>query len=90
MAESKGTQQIMELVAALELVAMAGKAAMKDGKIDFADTAVVMDLLQKQSVLIKGFTGFGEIVEEGKDLSLDEAVQLITALVIAAKKVAAA
>lgn len=83
----KGTKELLELIAALKEVAKLGKLALKDGKIDLNDLGLLSQLLVKQQVLIDGLQGVSDVGAEVKDLSLDEAMQLIQALVDAAKEV---
>jgi len=83
----KGLKECLELIAGLKDLAILGKQVMKDGKVDMADLALLPALLAKQDELTKAFLGLGEVVEEVKDLSLDEGLQLAQALVSAAKAV---
>jgi hypothetical protein len=87
MAEQKGVKELLELVAGLKEVALIGKQALKDGKIDLNDLALLSQLLVKQQVLVAAFEGLGEVGAEVKDVSLDEAMLLIKALLDAAKEV---
>jgi hypothetical protein len=87
MAEQKGVKELLELVAGLKEVALIGKAALKDGKIDLNDLSLLSQLLVKQQVLVAAFEGLGQVADEAKDLSLDEAMNLIKALLDAAKEV---
>lgn len=81
---------MMELIAGLRELALLGKAVMKDGKIDLTDLPQMMVLLQKQQVLLGAFTGLADVVAEVKDLSADEVLEVVTAIVQAAKDVKAA
>jgi hypothetical protein len=85
--EMKGIKEILELIAGLKEVAKLGKAALKDGKIDLNDLALLSQLLVKQQVLVAALDGLSELGPEVKDLKLDEAMQLVQALVDAAKEV---
>lgn len=85
--EQKGIQQIMELIAGLKALGLAGRAVMKDGKISVADLAVVPKLLEQQQVLVAAFMGLGELKDEVKNVSGDEAVQIVAALFAAAKEI---
>lgn len=85
--EQKGIQQIMELIAGLKALGLAGRAVMKDGKISVADLAVVPKLLEQQQVLVAAFLGLGELKDEVKNVSGDEAVQIVAALFAAAKEI---
>lgn len=86
----KGIQEMLELIAGLKELALAGKAVAKDGKISLDDLAVLAALMPKTDILMAAFTGLGDVGDEVKDLSLDEAMVVITALVDAAKEVKAA
>ena len=90
MADQKGVKELLEVIAGLKEVALIGKAALKDGKIDLSDLNLLSQLLLKQQVLIAAFDGLGEVGAEVKDISLDEAMALIKALLDAAKDVRAA
>jgi dihydrodipicolinate synthase/N-acetylneuraminate lyase len=83
----KGVKEMLELIAGLKEVAKLGKLALKDGKIDLNDLALLSQLLVKQQVMIDALQGLGDVGDEVKDLSLEEAMQLIQALVDAAKEV---
>jgi hypothetical protein len=86
----KDTKEIVELIKALKEIALLVKLVLKDGKVDMADMSVLGVLLAKQAVFVEGFTGLSELPGEVKDLSLDEALAVVTALVEAAKEVKAA
>lgn len=90
MAEEKGIKQLLELVAGVKEVALIGKEVLKDGKIGISDLAVLAKLLEKQQVLMDAFSGVGEISGEVKDLGADEVLEVVTALVLAAKEYKAA
>lgn len=86
----KGIKELLELIAGLKEVALLGKAVLKDGKVDLADLSVLAGLLAKQEALMAAFTGVAEVPSEVKNLNLDEALEVVTALVSAAKEVKAA
>jgi hypothetical protein len=83
----KGVKEILELIAGLKEVAKVGKLAMKDGKVDLADLSLLSVLLAKQAELSLAFEGLSDLGDEVKDLSLDEGLQIVSALVAAAKEV---
>jgi hypothetical protein len=87
MSEEKGVKELLELVAGLKEVGLVGKAALKDGKIDMNDLGLLVALLPKQQVLLDAFQGLADLDDEIKDLSLDEAMQVIQAILLAAKAV---
>jgi hypothetical protein len=90
MSEEKGVKELLELVAGLKEVGLLVKGSLKDGKIDLNDLSLLLGLLPKQQILLDAFQGLSEVDDEVKDLSLDEAMLVIQALVNAAKEVKAA
>lgn len=90
MAEKKGVKELLELVAGLKELGLLVKAGLKDGKVDLNDLSLLLGLLPKQQVLLDAFQGLSEVDDEVKDLSLDEAMVVVQALVSAAKEVKAA
>lgn len=86
----KDTKEILELIKGLKEIALLVKLALKDGKIDMTDLGLLSNLLVKQQVFVDAFAGLGDLPAEVKDLSLDEALGVITALIDAAKEVKAA
>jgi hypothetical protein len=86
----KGIKELLELIAGVKELALVGKAVMKDGKISVEDLAALSGLLSKQEILIAAFQGAADVPEEVKDLTLDEAMEIVTALVTAAKEVKSA
>lgn len=79
--EQKGIKEIKELIEGLAVVQQVGKEIMADGKVDFSDTMVVLKYKDSLSVLIAAGQGVGEIGAEIKDLSGEEAIELIQLLV---------
>jgi len=85
-----GTKELMELIQGLKELALIGKLANADGKIDMADLSLLPVLLSKQKVLVDAFTGLGNLSLEAKDLSFDEAAEVVQSLLDCAKEVAKA
>lgn len=85
----KGIKELQELIAAVKELAILGKLVMKDGKVDLNDLALLGKLLEKQAAIVDGFTGLSELQDELKNINLDEALEVVTALVNAAKEVKA-
>lgn len=83
----KGVKEILELIAGLKEVALLAKLSLKDGKIDMADLPLLMQLLNKQKVLSDALTGLGEVVGEAKDLTVDEGILIVQAIMQAGKEV---
>jgi hypothetical protein len=67
-----GIKETMEVLAGIEVLAMAGKSVMADGKIDLSDAQVLFALLAKQADLMAAFDGAAGVVEEMKDLDGEE------------------
>lgn len=86
----KDIKNILELIAGLKELGLVAKAALKDGKVDLQDLSLLAGLLSKQAVLTAALEGLAELDDEVKDLSLDEGLQIVQALVLAAKEVKAA
>lgn len=72
-----GIQESLELLEGVKLLVVETKTVLKDGKIDFADLPVLLDLLSNLSVLSKAVQGVGQVPTELKDLSPDEINQLM-------------
>lgn len=85
--ETKTIKETKELLAAVELVAIAVKKIMKDGKIDLADASVLVDLGLKLETFIAAVEGMTEIQAEVQEIDLTEAKDLVNALYTIAKKV---
>lgn len=77
MAEAKGIKETLELLEGVKVLIVESKKVLADGKVSLADLPAVLSLLQKFSVLNAAVQGAGEIVGEVKDLSGDEANQVI-------------
>lgn len=77
MAEAKSIKELLELLEGVKLLGVAGKKVFADGKIDMADLPLALGLLQKLSVLSAAVQGADQLVAEVKDLSADEANQLV-------------
>jgi hypothetical protein len=86
----KDTKELLELIKGLKEIGLLVKLALKDGKIDMTDLGLLSALLVKQQTFVDAFVGLSELPGEVKDLSLDEALGVITALIEAAKEVKAA
>lgn len=90
MAEEKGIKEISELIAGLELVAVAAKKIGADGKVNMADIPVAVEVLTKMSALVAAVDGINQLPAEVKDLSGEEAQELLTLLLAAVRNVKAA
>ena len=79
--EQKGIKEVMELLAGLEVVAVAAKKALADGKVNLEDAKVLFDLIDKLAVLVEAVKGADQIPAEVKDLTGEE-LQAIAAKVL--------
>lgn len=69
-----------EAIAGIELLLVDGKKILADKKVNLADLPVAMDLLGKMNLVIEGISGANLIPAEIKDLSGDEAKELLDAV----------
>ena len=76
----------LEVIAAVELLGVAGKQIAKDG-IAIDDLPKALELLKKYDVLVAAVDGIGEVVDEAKDIDSAEAVVIVTALMATIKKI---
>lgn len=85
-----GTKETTELLAGIEVVLVAGKKITADGKVNLSDLPTLVATLQKVDELTKAVQGIEQIPGEIKDLSAEEAQEIIAKLfaVIAAVKAA--
>lgn len=81
-------QEVLELVEGLKLLVIDGKKVMADGKVDLSDVLVIKDLVSQQAALVAAFSGLSNI--KMAELGAQEAIEIVTALVSAAREVAAA
>lgn len=76
----------LEVIAAVELLGVAGKQIAKDG-VNIDDLPKALELLKKYDVLLAAVDGIGEVVDEAKDIDSAEAVLVVTALMATIKKI---
>lgn len=74
MADVKNIQEVLE---AIELMGVAGKQVMKDGKVDLADLPTAIGLLSQLDKVVKAVDGIDQIPAEVKDITSEEAKVLI-------------
>lgn len=87
MEETKGIKEMLELVAGLKELALVGRLALKDGKLNLADLSLLPVMLAKHEVLVAAFAGLGELKAEAKDINAAEALSVVEAFLLAAKEV---
>ena len=78
--EVKGVKEIKELVDGLALLYKVGKAVAADGKVDFSDVSVLLKFQSELSVLVAAADGVAQVGAEVKDLSGEEALELLAYL----------
>ena len=77
MAEEKGIKDIMEILDAAQELAVLGKKIMADGKVNFADIPLFMELLSKFNVLNLAYANANAAVDQVKDLSIEEGHKIL-------------
>lgn len=75
--EKQSIKELLELLEGMKLLALDGKKVLADGKVNLADIPVAMELLGQLDVLGAAVRGADQIPSEVKDLSLEEAQQII-------------
>lgn len=85
-----GIKEISELLKGLELVAVQAKKVLADGKVNALDLPVLMELIAKVDVLASAVKGVEQIPAEAKDINLDEAKELVAAVLALVAAVKAA
>lgn len=90
MEEKKGIKECKELLALLKVLAMAGKKASADGKVDAKDLLILVELLQEVSVVVEGIKGLDMVDDELKDLDSEEIAELGAELIAILSAVRAA
>lgn len=87
----KGVKEMLELIAGMKEVALIAKQVQKSESSGMQKVLeAVAALAAKQAVLVAAVEGVADVPGEAKDLTLDEAMQVVSALVEAAKEVKAA
>ncbi len=80
----KTVKETKELLSALELLGVKLKLIAKNG-VGVDDLAQLLDLVKAHEVLLEGFKDLKEVDDELKDLSQEEVVELVMALLKLAK-----
>ena len=86
---SLGIKESKELLAGIELAAVAGIEIAKDG-LDVSDISKALELVKKSDVLIEAVKGIDGIDEEIKDLDQAELIELGTITFSLVKKIVSA
>lgn len=80
-------KESLELVKSIEILGVATKKILDDGKVNFQDAPVALELVKEIEPIIEGFKGLNKLDEEVKDLEQDELIQLGLAVFNAYKNV---
>lgn len=80
-------KESLELIKSIEILGVAAKKILADGKVNFADAPVALELVKEIEPIIEGFKGLNKLGEEVKDLEQDELIQLGLAVFNAYKSV---
>jgi len=81
-----GIKNLLEVIAALKVAAVAGKEISKDG-IHVDDLPKALELVKKYEVFFAAVDDIELVIEEGKDIDSVEAVQIVTELMAALKAI---
>jgi hypothetical protein len=82
-----GTEKIEAIVNDIKDLVIVGKLVKEDGKIDTTDIVHLIAILPKLPKYISDFKAIGEAFEEGKDIDVKEAVELIQKIHLAIKEI---
>lgn len=88
--EKNDIKELLELIAGLKAVGVAGAEVASDGKLDLSDIVALKKLAEQHEILIAAIKGLGDAIPEAKDIDLAESGILIAQLVDLAKAVKAA
>jgi len=80
-------KETLEVVKAIQLVGVDAKKALKDGKINAEDMAIVLDLVKNAQILIDAVEGINLVGAEIKELDQAELIELGSALFVAVKAI---
>ena len=81
-------KNILEVIAALKLLAISGKEIAKDG-VNIDDLPKALELLKKYELIMGAIDDVELVVDEAKDMDTTEAVLVVTALMNAIKEIKA-
>jgi len=84
--EKKGIKELMEVLAAVEILAVCVKKVMKDGKVDLSDAAVLVELGAQFPAFAAAVDGLKDIPAEAKEIDAQEAIEIVGKLYGIAKK----
>lgn len=76
MTEERGIKEITEIIDALELTVDTAAKALEDGELGLSDITHALDLVKQYEKFIEAVRDAGEVIDEAKDISEDEAIVL--------------
>ena len=79
-------KNILELLSAVELLAVSGKQIAKDG-IGVEDLSKVLELAKKYQVFLDAIKDIGLVVDEAKDIDSAEAIAVVGKLMSVIKNI---
>ncbi len=77
--ESVGVKETLEVLKAVELVAVSVAEVFKDGKVTIADLPTLANLAKNSQIVAAGIEGADKVPTEIKDLSQEEIIQIVGA-----------
>jgi hypothetical protein len=77
MVDEKGLKEINEIFDGLDVLADFAGSVMKDGKVDAKDITALVSLAVQFGTLSDAIKGAKEAVEEGKDLTKAETIEIL-------------
>lgn len=90
MMEKVGIESLKEVLAIVELLGVAAKSAMKDGKVSVADLPILVGLVPQLGMLVKAVEDAKALPAEIKDIDAAEAQELLVKLVAVVNAIKAA
>jgi hypothetical protein len=85
----KDVKNIIEVLEAIEVLAIPAKQALKDG-LDASDLPKLLEIVKQHQKLIDAVEGIGEVVDEAKDIDAIEAAAIAGKVIDLIKKIKAA
>lgn len=82
-------KESMELLNAVEILAVAGAKIAKDKKVNAEDLPAAIELIKKLDVVLVGIKDLDNLDEEIKDLDEAELIAMVSKIMIIAKSVKA-
>lgn len=85
-----GTDKIEAILDDIKEIVITAKLIQADGKFDLNDISHLVAMLPKISKYVEDFKAIGEAFEEGKDIDVSEAIDLIQKIHAKIKEIEAA